>query len=619
MTTPAKHASTPHNLLGDNLSTSGKRWFLREADERQVAFYVQRFGLPEAVARLLVARNIPEETLETYLKPSLKASLPDPYHLKDMDKAVKRLVQAISSAEKIAVFGDYDVDGATSSALLKRYFQALGLDITLYIPDRMQEGYGPNIPALEGLKKSGHTLVITVDCGTTSFEPLAAAKTMGLDVIVIDHHIAEPKHPEVIALINPNRLDQMNSPCRDCAAVGVVFVTLVALQKHLRETGFFKDKAEPDLLSFLDLVATGTVCDVVALKGLNRAFVKQGLKVLSRRQNIGLKALADVSGIESYPTAYHLGFLLGPRINAGGRVGSSALGAELLSCNNPSRARDISQHLSIYNEERKAIEAQVLEEALAQGEAENAKNAETPLLVVAGENWHAGVIGIVAGRLKDTFNKPTIVISLEKKGAVLEGKGSARSVPGLDIGTLIQAAKQEGLLDAGGGHAMAGGLSIRGQNIKAFKAFCTKRLTHIIEKENFDFTPALKIDARLSAGGASVELAEKFEALAPYGQGNSTPRFLFEELSVIRADIVGENHVRCLFTDFSKSGKLSGIAFRCVGTPLGDLLLNARGKWLSAVGTLSLDEWNGVKRVQFRLEDLVQISLSPSQNLIKSA
>lgn len=610
MTHNIKNAPLSSNLLGETLSTSGKRWFLRDADERQIAFYVQRFGLPEAVARLLVARGIPEKTLEAYLKPSLKTSLPDPFHLKDMDKAINRLTQAISSLEKIAVFGDYDVDGATSSALLKRYFQALGLDITIYIPDRMQEGYGPNTPALEHLKKTGHDLIITVDCGTTSFEPLAAAKTMGLDVIVIDHHIAEPKHPDVVALVNPNRLDQIDSPCQDCAAVGVVFVTLVALQKQLRDAGFFKDKTEPDLLSFLDLVATGTVCDVVALKGLNRAFVKQGLKVLSRRQNTGLKALADASGIDSYPTAYHLGFLLGPRINAGGRVGSSTLGAELLSCDDPSRAREISQRLSTYNEERKTIESQVLEEALAQGELENAKNRDAPLIIVAGENWHPGVIGIVAGRLKDTFNKPTMVISLEKKGAILEGKGSARSVPGLDIGSLIQAAKQEGLLDAGGGHAMAGGLSIQGQNIDAFKDFCTKRLNHIIEKEKLDLTPALKIDARLSAGGASIDLAEKFEALSPYGQGNATPRFLFEELSVVRADIVGENHVRCVFTDFAKSGTLSGIAFRCVGTPLGDLLLNARGKWLSAVGTLSLDEWNGVKRVQFRLEDLVQTSLA---------
>lgn len=601
---------TQNNLLGDHLSLSEKRWFLRDADDRQVAFYVQKFDLPEAVARLLVARGIPEENLEIYLKPSLKSSLPDPSHLKDMDKAIERFLKAISKGEKIAVFGDYDVDGATSSALLKRYFKALGLEITVYIPDRMKEGYGPNTSALKRLKKEGHDLVITVDCGTTSFEPLALAHEIGLDVIVIDHHIGEPKHPETIALINPNRLDQLESPCKDCAAVGVVFVTLVALQKKLREIGFFEKKTPPDLLSFLDLVATGTVCDVVALKGLNRAFVKQGLKVLAHRQNIGLRALCDVSGVDSYPTAYHLGFLLGPRINAGGRVGSSALGAELLSCEDPNGAYDIAQQLSLYNEERKTIEAQVLEEALAQGESENAKDETAPLLVVAGENWHAGVIGIVAGRLKDKFNKPVIVISLEAKEGALEGKGSARSVSGLDIGSLIQAAKQEGLLEAGGGHAMAGGLSIQGKNIDSFKEFCIKRLRHIIKKEKLDLTPALKIDARLSVGGASIALAEKFDALAPYGQGNATPRFLLEELSIVRSDIVGENHVRFVLTDFSKSGKLSGIAFRCVGTPLGDLLLNARGKWLSAVGTLNLDEWNGVKRVQFRLEDLVQTSLA---------
>ncbi len=596
---------TQHNLLKDTLSASGKRWFLREADERQVAFYVQRFSLPEPVARLLVSRGIPEESLDNYLTPSLKKSLPDPAHLKDMDKAVARLMAAISKGEKIAVFGDYDVDGATSSALLKRYFKALGYDITIYIPDRMSEGYGPNINALEKLKAQGHGLVITVDCGTTSFDPLKKAKEIGLDVIVIDHHIGEPNLPEAVAIVNPNRLDQQDSPCQDCAAVGIVFMTLVALQKALRDQGFFEAKTAPDLLQFLDLVATGTVCDVVPLKGLNRAFVKQGLKVFARRQNTGLRALADASGIDTFPSAYHLGFLIGPRINAGGRVGSSALGADLLSSDDPYHCQEIATQLSTYNEERKLIEADVLEEAKKQ--ADSLENLETtPVLIIAGKNWHPGVIGIVAGRLKDHYHKPTFVISLDDHGV---GKGSARSVSGFDIGSMIQAAKQEGLLEAGGGHAMAGGLTIQENQLKHFETFCLKRLQRSIEKEGLDLTPSIKIDARLAAGGASIELLEHFEKLSPYGQGNPNPRFLFDELSLVKADIVGKDHVRCIFTDFSKSGKLSGISFRSVGTPLGDLLLNARGKWFSAVGTLKLDEWNGRKRVQFMLEDIIQTTL----------
>lgn len=603
---------TQNNLLGDALSTSGKRWFLRNADERQVAFYVQKFGLPEPVAKLLVSRGIPEKDMGNYLSPSLKNSLPDPAHLKDMDKAVARLKDALLKKEKIAVFGDYDVDGATSSALLKRYFQALGMDLTIYIPDRITEGYGPNIKALEHLKKQGNALVITVDCGTTSFAPLARAKEIGLEVIVIDHHIGEPNLPEAVAIVNPNRLDQRESPCKDCAAVGVVFMTLVALQKSLREDGYFKDKTEPNLLHFLDLVATGTVCDVVALKGLNRAFVKQGLKVFANRQNTGLRALADTSGIDTFPSAYHLGFLIGPRINAGGRVGSSALGAELLSIDDPYRCQEIATKLSTYNDERKIIEAEVLEEAKKQAESLEGLE-DLPVLIVAGRNWHPGVIGIVAGRLKDQYSKPTFVISLDDQGV---GKGSARSVSGLDIGSLIQAAKQEGILEAGGGHAMAGGLTIQENQLKHFETFCKMRIQKRIDKEGLDLTPSIKIDARLANGGATIELLEHFEKLSPYGQGNPNPRFLFEELSIVKADIVGENHVRCIFTDFSKSGQLSGISFRSVGTPLGDLLLNARGKWLSAVGTLKLDEWNGRKRVQFMLEDIVETNLAKVENAV---
>lgn len=598
---------TSHNLLGDALSVLGKRWMLRTADERQVTYLCQRFELPEPVARLLVSRGIDDETVPTFLNPSIKGTLPDPFHLKDMDKAIARLQRALETQEKIAVFGDYDVDGATSSALLKRYFAQLGVPVTVYIPDRILEGYGPNTQALETLRQQGHTLVITVDCGTTAFEPFARAADIGLDVIVLDHHSAEPTLPAVTALVNPNRLDQEESTVRHCAAVGIVFLTLVALQKNLRESGYFQGKPAPDLLSYLDLVATGTVCDVVPLMGLNRAFVKQGLKVFANRHNQGLTALADVAGIDSYPSAYQLGFLIGPRINAGGRVGTSGLGAELLSCEDPQRCQVIAHQLNAYNEERKAVEAAVLHEATAQATAILAQGEDVPILILASRDWHPGVIGIVAGRLKDQFNKPTMVIAVDEQGV---GKGSARSVVGLDIGHLIHGAKQAGHLVAGGGHAMAGGLTIEMTSLEAFRTFCRERIERAMAKDGLDLTPSLKIDARLAAGGASLSLLERFEQLAPYGQGNPTPRFLFDELSLVKADIVGANHIRCIFTDFAKSGQLSGISFKSVGTPLGDLLLNARGKWFSAVGTLKLDEWNGRRRVQFMLEDLVQTTLS---------
>ncbi len=603
-TTAQKNTKTSLLFKEGLLSAKGQKWFLREVNERDLLHLQQKFQLPEVVGRLLLNRGLNERTFDAFLSPTLKKDLPDPFHLKDMDKAVDRLSKALKNPkEKVAVFGDYDVDGATSSALLKRYFRFLNKDLTIYIPDRIREGYGPNIQALTKLKDQGHSLVITVDCGTTSFEALKYAKNISLDIIVIDHHIAEPQLPKCIALVNPNRLDQGNSPCQDCSAAGVVFMTLIALQKNLRENGYFnKEVREPNLLSLLDLVATGTVCDVVALKGINRTFVKQGLKVFANRQNKGLVALADASGIDQIPTAYHLGFQIGPRINAGGRVGKSSIGADLLSSEDSYYCKRLAEELSAYNDERKIIEADVLAEA--QKKVESLPNFDTQqALIISGQNWHAGVIGIVAGRLKDQYHKPTFVITMDENGI---GKGSARSISGLDIGSLIQSARQKGILENGGGHAMAGGLTIQQTHLESFREFCNERISHIIQTKKIDLTPALKIDARISPGGATLSLLEKIEALAPYGQGNPTPKFLFESLSIIKADIVGENHVRLIMTDFEKTGQLKGISFRSVGTPLGDLLLNGRGKWISVVGTLKIDEWNGSRRIQFMLDDAVE-------------
>lgn len=596
----------------ESLSISGKRWITKPLLERHVQRLAQTYSLPELMVRLLLNRNVDEADIDAYLNPSLKTSLPDPFHLKDMEIVCERLYKAITTKkEKIAVFGDYDVDGATSSALLKRYFQHLGHDLDIYIPDREKEGYGPNKKALQSLKDKGISLVIAVDCGTTAFEAIEFAKHIKLDMVIIDHHIAEPNLPECVGVINPNRLDQIETDCKDLAAVGVVFMTLVALQKRLREGGFFQNRPEPNLLSFLDLVALGTVCDVVPLRGLNRVFVTQGLKVMCKQGNAGLTELADVSGLTSMPTAYHLGFLLGPRINAGGRVGQSYLGAELLSSDDPAQCRQIATQLDIFNQQRKDIEAFVLEQALEKAQEQKAQeplenelatNDENSVIVVADRGWHPGVIGIVAGRLKDTFYKPSFVISFDENGV---GKGSARSVTGLDIGSLIQAAKQVGLLENGGGHAMAGGLTIKESKLSDFKAFCHERVSHLVHKKQVDLVPALKVDGTLSFGGVTIELLQSIQQLAPFGQGNPGPKIRFDSVHIIKATIVGDAHISCIVSDFEKTKSLKAIAFRALGTPLGDFLLDrSRQGFFSMVGSLKLDEWNGRQTIQFIIEDV---------------
>lgn len=587
---------TDANLLGEKLSVLGKKWVLREGNERQVTFYKQKYDLPEIIARILVSRGIQEQHLSSYLSPALKTLLPDPYHLKDMEKAVHRLEAALKNQQKIAIFGDYDVDGATSSALLKRYLQNLGVEATLCIPDRIEDGYGPTPKLFNQLKDTGHDLIITVDCGTTAFEALETAKALNLDVIILDHHIPSPKFPAAVAFVNPNRLDQV-SPCTMCAAVGVTFLFVVAMQSHLKKQGFFATRPEPDLLQYLDLVATGTICDVVPLEGLNRAFVKQGLKVLSRRKNIGLRALLESSNLDTLPTTYHLGFILGPRINAGGRVGEASLGARLLSTEDPFEATQMAGHLSRYNEERQRIETEVLAKAVPLAQAQ-----EGPLVMVGSDGWHPGVIGIVAGRLKEMFHKPSIVISFDETGL---GKGSARSIPGLDMGSLIQAGHQVGLVVSGGGHPMAGGLTVKKDKLEALQDFFHQRIL----KQSLSLTPSVKLDAFLSLKGVSPELIEKLDLLEPYGQGHPAPRFLFEEVRVLKATPVGTNHIRCLLGSFGEAGSLMAIAFRSLETPLGDLLLNAQGKWLSLVGTLKGDDWQGTQRVQFIIEDAVETLL----------
>ncbi|MSO65475.1 MAG: single-stranded-DNA-specific exonuclease RecJ [Alphaproteobacteria bacterium] len=579
-------------FLGVERSVTGRRWRARAlGDDRLTLQLAQRLGVPELIARLLAARDIGAEEADRFLKPTLRDWLPDPCHLLDMERAVERLARAVRGGELIAVFGDYDVDGATSSALLHRFFHAVGGRVRVYIPDRLTEGYGPNAPALLKLKGEGASVAVTVDCGTTAFAALAAAKKAGLDVVVIDHHTAEPELPEVLALVNPNRLDE-SSPHRTLAAVGVAFLLVVGLNRALRKAGWFASRPEPDPLAWLDLVALGTVCDVVPLVGLNRALVAQGLKVLRRRGNTGLAALADVARLATAPEAYHLGFLLGPRVNAGGRVGRADLGARLLACDDPGKAKAIAAELDRFNAERQAIEAIVLERAMAKA----AESAGDPVLVIGAEGWHAGVIGIVASRIKDHFNRPCCVVSLDQG----TGKGSGRSIPGVALGPAVIAARQAGLLINGGGHAMAAGFTVEAGRLADLRRFLNEHLAPQLGA--LDPRPSLGLDGALAPGAATPELVDLIQAVGPFGAGNAEPRFALAGVKVVKVDVVGEKHVSCVLAG-SDGSRLRGIAFRSLENGLGTALLQARGSALHVAGKLRLDTWNGRRQTQLHVDD----------------
>jgi len=585
-------------VLGVDRSVSGLRWEERPADARTTAALAQRFALPEIAARAMAARGIDLDQAEVYLTPSLKVQLPDPGELLDMEPAIGRLAEAIRDRAPIGVFGDYDVDGATASALLVRFIQAVGGVAEVYIPDRLKEGYGPNIDGLKALQTRGAQVVVTVDCGVTAFEPLAAAREAGLDVIVVDHHVAEPKLPAAAAVINPNRLDE-TSPHRQLAAVGVAFLLVVGLNRALRQAGHYAGRPEPDLMQWLDLVALGTVCDVVPLAGVNRALVTQGLKVMAGRRNTGLTALCDVAGITERPGAYHAGFVLGPRVNAGGRVGRAGAGARLLSTEDPVEARKIAEELDRHNAERRAIEARCLEEALAQAEAGGAGES---LVYVSAEGWHPGVIGIVAGRLKDRYNRPACVVAMEAG----VGKGSARSVPGIDLGAAVIAARQSGLLSAGGGHKMAAGFTVPADKQGAFRAFLEERLGQLAGADGI--VPRLSLDGVAQADAVSIELVQALSRLAPFGSGNAEPRLALPRVRVHQAQIVGSDHIRC-FLSGEGGGRLKAIAFRCAETPLGRLLLaQNNGMPVNVAGLLKIDRWQGREQVQFTIEDAAAVS-----------
>ena len=585
-------------LLGVEHSVTGRRWAARLTDPRLGLAIAQRLNLPESVGRVLAGRGVLPDQAKAFLDPKLRDSLPDPAHLKDIDLAVARLCRAIEQGESIVLFGDYDVDGATATALFRRFLRAVGVDAGIYIPDRLSEGYGPNAPALLRLRDQGAELVVTLDCGTTAYDALQSGAEAGLDIIVVDHHVAAPRLPAAVAVVNPNRLDQ-DSDCRHLAAVGVTFLLLVALNRALRDSGWYSDdRPEPDLRLWLDLVALGTVCDVVPLTGVNRAFVTQGLKVMARRGNPGLTALADVAGIDSRPDGYHAGYVLGPRVNAGGRVGQSDLGARLLADDDPAQASRIAAALEGYNAERKQIEADVLDQALAQAEA--LSSGSPSVVLVVGEGWHPGVIGIVASRLKERFHRPAIVIALDRG----VGKGSGRSLPGVDLGAAILSAREAGLLIDGGGHAMAAGLTVAEAGLPALRDFLERHLAAALTQ--VDSRPRLGLDGVLQPGGATAELMHQLQACGPFGAGNAEPRFAVSAVRIAKASVVGDGHVRC-FVQGADGARLKAIAFRALDGPLGQALLQAGSLPLHLAGKLRLDSWVGPNAVQLLIDDAAPV------------
>ncbi|MBI1208792.1 MAG: single-stranded-DNA-specific exonuclease RecJ [Azospirillum sp.] len=572
-------------------SLTGRRWQATPADERLALALAQSRGLPEIVGRVLAARGIGLAEVDGFLGPTLRALLPDPSHLRDMDSAAERIADAVRGGEAVAVFADYDVDGATSAALLSRFLGAVGARPRLYVPDRIDEGYGPNPAAFRRLAAEGIRLVVTVDCGATAFEALDAAHAAGLAVVVLDHHAGEPRLPRAHAVVNPNRIDQ-DTPHRTLCAAGVTFLAVVAVNRCLRRAGWYRARREPDLLGWLDLVALGTVCDVMPLTGLNRALVAQGLRVMAGRGNPGLAALADVAGLKDRPDAYHAGFVLGPRVNAGGRVGAADLGARLLSTDDPLEAAELARRLDLHNAERKVIEQVVLDEALTQATAE----AAPALVLVAGEGWHAGVIGIVAARLKERCHRPVFVVALD--GAT--GKASGRSVKGVDIGAAVIAARQAGLLISGGGHAMAAGFTVARDTLPALREFLAARVAE--QSAGVAAEPTLELDGALSVGGATPALVALLARLGPFGAGNPEPRFALADARIVRADVVGASHVRCIVAG-SDGGRVKAIAFRALDTDLGRALLNSGRRPLHLAGPLRLDRWNGTETVQLTIDD----------------
>ncbi|MDP2582339.1 single-stranded-DNA-specific exonuclease RecJ [Shimia thalassica] len=574
------------DYLDVSTSLSGRRWVGPSIETNRAAeLLAQDTTLPPALCQVLARRGVDAMNAASFLDPKLADLLPDPRSLKDMEKAATRFLQAVRSRERIAIFADYDVDGGTSAAQLMTWLRQMGVASTLYIPDRIDEGYGPNEAAMEALAQA-HDLIVCVDCGILSHGPIAAAK--GADVLVLDHHLGGETLPPALAVVNPNRQDETGDLAHLCAAA-VVFLMLVEVNRQMRDSG----AKGPDLMAMLDLVALGTVADVAPLIGVNRALVRQGLKVMARRERVGIVALSDVSRMETAPNTYHLGFLLGPRVNAGGRIGQADLGARLLATDNPHEAAALAERLDALNTERRDIEASVRAAALDQAEE---RGLDAPLVWAAGEGWHPGVVGIVASRLKEATNRPAVVIGLD--GA--EGKGSGRSVSGVDLGASIQKLAAEGLLIKGGGHKMAAGLTVARDKLEPAMA----RLSELLEKQGAgQGGPAdLKLDGMLMPTAARIELIEDIEKAGPFGAGAPAPRFVFPDVEILFAKRIGDSHLKMTFGD-GLGVRIDSICFGAFDTALGPALQNHNGARFHLAGRLEINEWGGRRNVQLRLED----------------
>ena len=579
-------------------SFQGRAWRDRLTLEGQgrAEAMTRLWGFPDLLSRVLAGRGVAAEEAEAFLAPTIRALMPDPDTLRDMEALVDRLAAAIRARENVAIFGDYDVDGACASALVGGFLGACDVPYEIYIPDRIFEGYGPNSEAIRGLAARGARVLITVDCGTASHEPIAEARRLGLDTLVIDHHQAPEALPDATAIVNPNRQDDVSGLGQLCAT-GVAFMVLVALNRRLRRDGFWTAaRPEPDLMAELDIVALATVADVVPLTGLNRAFVTRGLAVMRQRGRQGLRALFDAARASGPPTAYHLGFLIGPRINAGGRIGDAALGARLLLERDPVEADRVAAELDRLNGERQAIERAAVEEALGEAWAAQGAGDHGAAVVTAREGWHPGVVGLVASRLKDRFNRPAFAIAFMGK----TGVGSGRSIGGVDLGRAVRAAVEAGILVKGGGHAMAAGVTIERERLGDLRAFLEERLGEQVERARLD--QSLLIDAALTAGGARKELIEMVEKAGPFGSGNPEPVFVFPSHRLVDASEVGAGHLR-LRARAGDGSTIAGIAFRAVNEPLGKALLANRGENVHLAGYLSIDRWGGGERIQLRLVD----------------
>ena len=578
----------------NSVSVRGKNWILKEFNSEDINFFKTNFFLDEIVAKLLSIRKIKKDEVKYFLEPTIKNILPNPFILKDMDKAINRTIEAIKNKEKIGIFGDYDVDGATSTAILGQYFRSLKINYEIHIPDRKTEGFGPNEEAFKKFIDKGVNLIFTVDCGTLSFNPINFAKNKNIDVIILDHHQSEIKLPDAHSIVNPNRFDDRSELNYLCAA-GVCFLFLIALNKRLRDGNWFKSVniEEPNLINILDLVSLGTVCDVVPLVGLNRAIVHQGLKILKKKNNLGIKTLIELNDIENNITAYHLGYVLGPRINAGGRVGKSTHGANLLLNRNAQETFKLASELNNYNKERQILEAELLNKIL------NSINHDSsePVIILQGENWHEGIIGIIASRVKEKFNKPTIIIS-SISGI---GKGSARSINGFDIGSVIIGAVQDGFLVRGGGHKMAAGFTIKMEKIEVFKEFVFRKFKSI--NMNLEDKKKYYFDIEIAPAAVNIDFYEKVNLLSPFGSGNAEPKFLIQNLKVVNSKIVGEKHIKSVLVG-SDSTAIKTIAFNTVDTELSAYLLKKNNKTFSIVGKLSLNEWRAQKNVEFIIDDI---------------